>query len=222
MPLAVTITSGEQEVALLRFSSTERVSASSRFHKCGVEQGPPLAMTDDSSSKRNALCSIWSVNKYLYVHSTSFNGSGHGCMLERRESQIKTVLYSSTKQNIIYVESEPQLLSFYSEIWQSDVMKYYPNNLAYIEAQWDQRREWALCYHKHLHILVRTNQTNNYIEAGMRILKDLAFSRVKAYNLIQMFSFVTECLELQCIRKIVSAVHNYVILTPHIPQILDD
>ena len=64
----------------------------------------------------------------------------------------------------------------------------------------------GLSYRKHL--LIRGNRTNNYAEAGMRILKDLVFSRVKAYNLVQMFSFVTECLELYYTRKILSVAHN--------------
>ena len=55
---------------------------------------------------------------------------------------------------------------------------------------------------------MRGNQTNNYAEAGMRILKYLVFSRVKAYNLVQMFSFVTEYLELYYSRKILSVAHN--------------
>ena len=42
----------------------------------------------------------------------------------------------------------------------------------------------------------------------MRILTDLVFSRVKAYNLVQMFNFVTECLELYYTRKILSVAHN--------------
>ena len=42
----------------------------------------------------------------------------------------------------------------------------------------------------------------------MRILKDHVFSRVKVYNLVQMFSFVTECLELYYSRKIISVAHN--------------
>ena len=32
------------------------------------------------------------------------------------------------------------------------------------------------------------NHTNNYAEAGMRIIKEIVFGRVKAYNLIQMFT----------------------------------
>lgn len=57
-------------------------------------------------------------------------------------------------------------------------------------------------------LLVRGNHTNNYSEAGFRILKDLIFSRVKAYNHDQMFSFITESLELYYIRKVLSAAHN--------------
>ena len=56
--------------------------------------------------------------------------------------------------------------------------------------------------------MTRGNQTNNYAEAGIQILKKLVFSRVKAYNLVQMFSFVTECLELYYIRKLLSVAHN--------------
>ena len=71
---------------------------------------------------------------------------------------------------------------------------------------WSRRKEWAVCFRKHL--LVRCNHTNNYSEAGIRVLKELVFSRVKAYNHVQMFSFVTECLELYYTRKLLSAAHN--------------
>ncbi len=65
----------------------------------------------------------------------------------------------------------------------------------------------AVCFRKHL--LGRGNHTNNYSEAGIRILKELIFSRVKAYNHVQMFSFITECMELYYCRKLMlSAAHN--------------
>ena len=34
---------------------------------------------------------------------------------------------------------------------------------------------------------MRGISTNNYAESGIRILKDIVFQRVKAYNLIQLF-----------------------------------
>ena len=63
-----------------------------------------------------------------------------------------------------------------------------------------------ICYRTHL--LVRGNHTNNYAEAGVRIVKELIFNRVKAYNIIQMFTFVMECLELYYTRKLLSVAHN--------------
>ena len=49
--------------------------------------------------------------------------------------------------------------------------------------------------------------TNNYSEAGMKILKELIFSRVKAYNIIQMFHFVMDALEMFYQRKLLSIAH---------------
>ena len=48
----------------------------------------------------------------------------------------------------------------------------------HIESQWSRRREWAIRYRTH--ILTRGNQTT---EAGIRIVKELVFNRVKATTL---------------------------------------
>ena len=57
---------------------------------------------------------------------------------------------------------------------------------------------------------MRGNHTNNYSEASIGILKELVFSRIKAYNLVQMFQFATEALELYHQRKLLSVAHNHV------------
>ena len=89
----------------------------------------------------------------------------------------------------MFANSEDQLFRFYKEFQRCEVVNRYPRYLSYIQSQWSRRLEWAVCYRKHL--LVRGNQTNNYAEAGIQILKELVFNRVKAYNVVQMFSFVT-------------------------------
>ena len=99
-----------------------------------------------------------------------------------------------------YADTEDQLLHRYHDFQQCEVVT---NFLAHIQAQWHHRREWATCYR--MHLLVRGNQTNNYAEAGIEIMKDLVFSR-KSYN--QMFAFITECLELYYTRKLLSVAHN--------------
>ena len=57
-------------------------------------------------------------------------------------------------------------------------------------------------------ILTRGNNTNNYAEAGIRIIKDQVFSRIKAYNLIQMFSFITESMDVYYQRKLLNVSNN--------------
>ena len=208
MPLAVMITSDEQEETLLHgLSMLKGVLPKEAFHGRGVQQGPMVVMTDDSLAERNALHSVWPATRRLLCVFHFLQAKW--TWLHDGQNQIanedRSILLNKTKM-MVYADTEDQLFRFYNEFQQSDVGKKYPHYSEYIKSQWDRRKEWALCYRKKL--LVRGNHTNNYAEAGIRILKDLVFSRVKAYNLVQMFSFVTECLELYYTRKILSVAHN--------------
>ena len=49
---------------------------------------------------------------------------------------------------------------------------------------------------------------NNYAESGIRILKDVVFRRVKAYNLVQLFEFLTVTFELYYERRLLAVAHN--------------
>ena len=109
-------------------------------------------------------------------------------------------------RGLVYAENEKLLADRYNYLIKSDPVKKYPKFISYVSGHWPRRKEWALCFRKHL--LVRGNHTNNYAEAGIKILKELIFNRVKAYNHVQMFSFVTECLELYYTRKLLSVAHN--------------
>ena len=52
------------------------------------------------------------------------------------------------------------------------------------------------------------NHTNNYAGAGIRIIKDQVFSRIKAYNLVEMFSFIRESMEVYYQRKLLNVSNN--------------
>ena len=61
------------------------------------------------------------------------------------------------------------------------------------------------------HRLVKTmrgNHTNNYAEAGMRIIKEIVFGRIKAYNLIQMFQFITVTMVKYFINRLLDMAHS--------------
>ena len=75
-----------------------------------------------------------------------------------------------------------------------------------MNAQWEKRTFWAHCYRTTT--ITRGNHTNNYAEAGIRILKDLVFARVKAYNVVQMFYFIVETMDLHYKRKLLNIANN--------------
>lgn len=45
-------------------------------------------------------------------------------------------------------------------------------------------------------------------EAGIRIIKEIVFGWIKAYNVVQMFQFVTDALEMYYKRRLLSIAHN--------------
>jgi len=210
LPLAAMITSDEQESTINQgLEMIKDVIPENAFYGSGPDRGPAVIMTDDCSAERNAIQKVWQnarlllctfhflQSKWTWLH----NGQNRICNGDRQLLMLKT-------KNLVYAASESQLLNLFDEFKKCELVKKYPKYLAYIQSHWDQRKDWALCYRKHL--LVRGNHTNNYAEAGIRIVKDLVFNRVKAYNVVQMFSFVTECLEMYYSRRLLSVAHNRV------------
>ena len=56
--------------------------------------------------------------------------------------------------------------------------------------------------------MVHGNHTNNYAEAGIKILKELVFARIKAFNLLEMISFVVDVMELYYQRRLIHLANN--------------
>ena len=117
----------------------------------------------------------------------------------------RTTLIRKVK-DLVYAEKEEQLINLYSLLRKCPIVLRYPKFLSHLKALWPRRKEWAHCYRKRL--LLRGNHTNNFSEAGMKILKELIFSRVKAYNMVQVFHFLSETLESYYCRKLLSVSNN--------------
>ena len=69
-----------------------------------------------------------------------------------------------------------------------------------------RRQEWAICYRDSTR--TRGINTNNYAEAGIRILKDIVFQRIRAYNLVQVFEFITVTFEMYYEGRLLSVAYN--------------
>ena len=208
LPLAVMITSDEQEETIQQgLQVVKQVLPGEAFYGIGAKRGPAIIMTDDSSAERKALQQVWPDTRLLLCmfHFLQSKWTWLHNSKNRIANPDQQLLMIKTKQ-LVYAKFESQLISLYNEFQKCQLVKKYPQYLTYIQSHWASRREWAVCYRTHL--LVRGNHTNNYAEAGVRIVKELIFNRVKAYNIIQMFTFVTECLELYYTRKLLSVAHN--------------
>ncbi|KAJ8381266.1 hypothetical protein SKAU_G00020440 [Synaphobranchus kaupii] len=88
-------------------------------------------------------------------------------------------------------------------VLKSDLLAEHGDKYIYVSANralcpdlhfcYSRREFWALSYREDLP--TRGNQTNNYVEAAMRVLKDKILQRTKAFNLPQLFHLFTSRLE---------------------------
>ena len=123
----------------------------------------------------------------------------------RIQKEDRVVLIQHIR-SMVYAKTEEELGSKYSSLTSSEIAQKYPHFLKNISAQWEKRTFWAHSYRRS--IITRGNHTNNYAEAGIRILKDLVFARVKAYNLVQMFYFIVATMDLYYKRKLLNIANN--------------
>ena len=90
----------------------------------------------------------------------------------------------------MYCRSENDLCTAYAKFLVDDLVKLYPNFKLRMEVNWQRQNKCALCYR--INILTRNNNTVISQEAGIQMVKELVFGRIKAYNLIQIFQSVTK------------------------------
>ncbi|XP_062503901.1 uncharacterized protein LOC134180732 [Corticium candelabrum] len=210
IPLGVIVTSDEQATTIHRgLELLGEVLPEEAFNGKGVKHGPTIVMTDDSHTEREALHNFWPTANLLLC---TFH------FLQRRWTWLydsknhifkndRTILIEKVKK-LVYTNTETELQKHYNSFLQSPEVKKYPKFYSHMQSLWARRREWAHCYCRT--ILIGGNHTNNYAEAGMRILKELIFSRVKAYNLVQIFYFTTKIMERYYQSKLLSVAHSRV------------
>ena len=178
------------------------------FNGKGVEHGPSIVMTDDSSTERAAIHSFWP-DAILLLCTFHFLQRKWTWLYDAKNRIAKAdriVLITKVKE-LVYAKTEDQLNRKYAHFHEAPEVCKYPHFALHIKkAVWPRRTEWAHCFRQSS--FVQGNHTNNYAEAGMRILKELVFSRVKAYNLVQMFHFITETMERYYQSKLLSVAHS--------------
>lgn len=65
---------------------------------------------------------------------------------------------------------------------------------------YERKNEWVLLYRQGL--VTRQNNTNNYAEATIRVLKDIVLCRTKAFNVVALTEFCISMWEPYLVKKL--------------------
>ena len=108
-------------------------------------------------------------------------------------------------KEMVFAENTENLQDASDNFVSSKIVSKYPHLLKYFEGFWSRKLEWALALRKHL--MLHGNNTNNISEAGIRILKEIIFQQVQAFNLVQIFDFITITLKMLFEQTLLATAH---------------
>ncbi|KAL5246177.1 hypothetical protein ACI65C_013585 [Semiaphis heraclei] len=107
-------------------------------------------------------------------------------------------------QKVLYATDEVNLNEETSNIL--NLRDEFPNFVKRFENYFKRKNEWVLMFRRD--IITRGNNTNNYAEACIRILKEIILNRTKAYNVVALVEFICYVWEDYLILRILDHAHN--------------
>jgi hypothetical protein len=189
LPLGCLITTSESREAItLALKLYNDLIPSNGYFGRGTK-GPVVFITDDSDSERQSLREVYPeatlvlcVFHLLQATWRFVWEARNGVKKEDRPHLLALV------KSMVYALNEEGLQGKFNTLCGDSIAKKYVRYVEYCEKMYERRRQWAVCYRKELPM--RGNDTNNYVESAMRVLKDHIFDRVRAYNVTQLIDFL--------------------------------
>ncbi|XP_043199331.1 uncharacterized protein LOC122369031 [Amphibalanus amphitrite] len=189
LPLGVIVSTSETEAVVDKaFRLLVGILPDGAFGGRG-RRGPLCFMTDDCQAERNALSAVWPEARLLLctfhvlqaVWRWLHNGK-HGI-----DKQHRQAIMALAKQ-LVYANNEAEIATT-MELVATEWGERYPLLDQYLQGFAARRQEWALCLRTD--VPTRGHNTNNIVESAFRVLKDSVLYRTRAFNLLQLFDFVT-------------------------------
>ena len=195
LPLGVWIPSGQsQHVTKQCLEKLQNVMPKHAFGGRGPKTGPQIFMTDDDSGQRGALSDTWKDSLLLL------------CTFHFLQAVWRWLFNSN---NNISKEDRQHLMGHFQKLVFSASEKEFKSEAqaaltdqVYLTKSLKRKQEWALCHRKDL--ITRGNNTDNYTESMINIFKSVILHRMRAYNLIELFKFITEDLEMYFQRRLLA------------------
>ena len=189
MPLGCLVTTSESRQCItLALSLLLDVIPEDAFFGRG-KRGPVVILTDDSDAERASLREIFPETFlvlcvfHLLQALWRYLWDGKNAIPKEDRPHLLSLV-----KVLVYATSEDELETAYVQLQKDNVAVKYSKYISYCDRLYKRKEEWALCFRQFLPL--RGNNTNNYAEAAMRILKDKIFERVRAYNVVQLLDFL--------------------------------
>ncbi|XP_062391790.1 uncharacterized protein LOC134079728 [Sardina pilchardus] len=207
LPLGVVITTSEsQNTITAGLKLLKDLLPQDAFSGRG-DLGPQVVMTDDCQALRQAVLDVYPqthpilcVFHILQAMWRWLWDANNGVPKTHRQHLLQLF------KVLVYARSPSDLDASYHQAIQDSIASQYQKYTKHLAAVFKRRELWALCLRSHLP--TRGNNTNNYVESAMRVLKDQIFYRLKAYNITQLVDFITTRLEAYYIRRLIDVTNN--------------
>ena len=176
LPIALFITSDELEITLEKaINLLKTILSPHAFFRRGSQIGPMVFMTDDSSAERNALELCWPQGSQLLCTFHVLQAFWRWLYDSKHHINKKerTTIMEKMKK-ILYASSISEMETHYNEFKQSFYCSY-PLLKKHFELLWERCHFWTHSFCSGL--LIRGNNTNNYVERSFCTLKDIIFLR---------------------------------------------
>nr|XP_054755233.1 uncharacterized protein LOC129261196 [Lytechinus pictus] len=171
------------------------------------KSGPELFMTDDSTSERQSLHAVYPDATLLLCvfHMLQafwpFLCEAKNAVRKEDRPHLFFLL-----RDMVYCDTVEALEAKHEEIMKDKTLETYANVRRYLENIFVRKMSWAVCYQADLNAC--NNNTNNFAESAMRVMKDQILERTKAYNVIQLVDFIVTRLETYYERRLIDICNN--------------
>ena len=224
VPLACFVSTSEaREVIQQALEMIRDIVGDGGFYGRG-NRGPKIFLTDDCQAERSAIEAVYpEATKLLctfHVLQAFWRyvwDAKHSVRHEHRPRlfyHLKSMMYASTAEEIeqLYADAcKDTLFERYDLCCMVSpflflIFSRYPQVKDQLGKIFSNRTAWALCYR--LALPTRGNNTNNFSEAAMRVLKDSVFKRMKAYNVSQLLDFLSSRLSCYYEQRLLDVANN--------------
>ncbi|XP_054719357.1 uncharacterized protein LOC129228699 [Uloborus diversus] len=154
-------------------------------------------MTDDSAAEKKALKVVWDESTQLLCHFHVAQAEWRWLFSHNIKKEDRPFLMNLF-QCVMHAASEEELQTAYENLLKET--ERYPEFVKRFLKFFERREDWVKWYRRNL--ITRQNNTNNYAEASIRILKDVILHRTKAFNVVALCEFCIDVWEKYLVKKI--------------------